>query len=203
MWRKQMSDANNSATPSPTPSAPQPRGFRPIVILGKLGRGMNLHSKEHHKRMLFLGSWDALIYAIAVAILVPVMGMEYFHIFFLIKLMIALLWFAFVPMIYWYIEVSEITAQIALNGILNTDQTEHQRRSMMLPYWGVTFAFVIWIVAKVSNGAYIDIRYGWIEWMILALTLLNTLLTINVLYPLVSNYLQATSSQRRFETESH
>jgi hypothetical protein len=151
--------------------------------------------------MLFLGSWDALFYMLATAIVVPLMGTQGVHMEYGVKLIIAMVWFALTPL-YWYIEVSEITAQIALHGLLNTDRTEHQRKTMMLPYWGVTFAIVLWIVAKASGGFYIEINYGWIEWLILFHTFLNALLSINVLYPLVSNYLQATSAQRRFETDT-
>jgi hypothetical protein len=175
-----------------------------IVIgrgVGRIFRGYSMKSDAHHRLMLSLGKADAWIYALMVAIMIPIMGYLRLELFF--DMTIAIVWLFVTSILYWWIELGEITAQIKLFGLLDTDRTEQQRRSMMLPYWGATIAVVLWIISWASDGRWMSLRYDFIEWMLIVHTVLMAMFSINVIYPLVSNYLQATSMQRRVEREQH
>jgi hypothetical protein len=105
--------------------------------------------------------------------------------------------------LYWFTETSQITAQMKLEGLLDIDATERQRRRMMLPYWGVAVAFVLWIIARVARVPGYELHYGIVEFSILVFTAVNASGCINVVYPLLSEFLQATATQKRFEKEGH
>ena len=150
--------------------------------------------------MLAAGHWSGLFYALVIAIGVPMLGymspiQEYRY--------LALSFFILVGLLYWFAETSQITAQIRLEGLLDIDTTERQRRQMMLPYWGVAFAVVLWIVMRVARLPGYELHYGFVEFFVLVFTAINANACINVVYPLLSDYIQATASQKRFESEHH
>jgi hypothetical protein len=156
-------------------------------------------------------------YAIAVAIGVPLMTLCIDD--FYLKLAIAALWCGIVPTRLFWLEGNEIVAQIRKYGLLDQEESDYQRKAMMWPYYGVIFAFVLWLIVLigyivvdwsqagfVAHVQYIalsvfhtPLRYGFIEWGILVQTLWVTYHCIDINYPLISDFLQATAGQRRIE----
>ena len=99
--------------------------------------------------------------------------------------------------LYWFIEVFEIITEIKKNGLLDIEERNAQKQTMQLLYWGAAVAIFIWglLWARGDGGP----SYGWIEWLIIIHTLVLAKLSIEVIYPLIDNYLQSTSAQRRVE----
>jgi hypothetical protein len=171
--------------------------------------------------MNFGRTYDAHVYALLVAAGVPLMaalvhGTQ-------AKLLIACIWFAVVPVLYLWLEGMEINAQIAKYGLLRQQDSDYQREAMYYPYYGVAFAFVMWLLVDaivttialseswhshtfvsmvgviLGSPLVTPLRYGIIEWLILVHTLMVGKFAILVYYPLMTNFLQATAGQKRFE----
>lgn len=151
-------------------------------------------SGGHHLLLWHLGQWDAQLYGALVGLGVPAMG--FFIEDHIAKLIVAAALFGLTPF-YWFLELAEIRAQIHMHGLLSAEETSHQRQTMYWPVYGIILAVVIWgfgIVGKWSGPS-----YGIAEWVILAHTAIVSWSVIHIMFPLIDNYLQATSGQRRFE----
>ena len=176
-----------------------------------------LHGFDHDKFGLRARKYDAHFYAIVVALGIPLMSWVITD--FYTKLVIACIWFALAPLLYFWLEGMEINSQIKRFGLLDQEESDRQRRTMYYLYFGVVFALVVWLIGVAvhiaanwspSEGLALVLRspldtpnhYGPIEWAILIHTFVVAYLSIDVYYPLISNFLQATAGQRRFETET-
>lgn len=155
------------------------------------------HKKNGRRHLLLwwhLGQWDAQVYGALVGLGVPAMG------FFIedhtAKLIIVAALFGLTPF-YWFLELAEIRVQIQLHGLLSAEETSHQRQTMMFPIYGIILALVIWGFGIV--GGWRGPSYEAAEWAILIHTAIVSWSVIHIMFPLIDNYLQATSGQRRFE----
>lgn len=151
-----------------------------------------------HVLMWHLGKWDAPIYAALVAVGIPLMSIFVQDLG--AKVVVGFGFLSLTPF-YWWIELGELKSQIAMRGLLDPREIDSQRKSMQLLYWGVALAFVIWCFGLV--GGWRHPSYGIIEWFLLVHTLAVGWSTMSIIYPLMDEYLQATSAQRRFETAAH
>jgi hypothetical protein len=195
---------------------PQPRRrwyqrFRPAFL-------------QHENRaawMRFGRKYDAHVYMIVVAIGLPCMALIVRN--HQVKVLIACIWYAWAPLLYFYFEGMEMNAQILQYGLLRQQDSDYQRKTMFYPYFGALFAFVAWllvdamfvaadlastwqsqsfgsIMATIFASPWVTpLRYGFVEWAILIHTIIVAALAISVYYPLMSNFLQATAGQKRFE----
>ncbi len=200
----------------PTASQERPRGkFRKFFGAFE-GWYERIHKLDRRKRR----KHQAQLYGLAVAVGVPLMGWLVHDL--QTKLLIACLWFALAPNQLFWMEGMGIDSQIKRYGLLDQEESDYQRKAMYSPYFGVILAVVIWIVSIAayiplywpSAGWWADTRYvfasftntpvhyGLVEWGILAHTVLIGYQCIDVYYPLISNFLQATAGQRRLEKET-
>ena len=179
-----------------------------------------LHDFDHATFMARSRKYDAHLYFIVVALGVPLMG--WLLVDFFVKLVIACVWFAVVPALYFWLEGMEINTQIRKYGLLDQEESDRQRKTMYFLYFGAVVAFVVWVVAIAvyiaarwphsdwwTNAQHMfraafntPVHYGVVEWGILAHTVLIAYLTIDVYFPLISNFLQATAGQKRVEKET-
>ncbi len=157
---------------------------------------------ESHPLMRHLTYWDAQIYFVLVGIGLPLMTMLVPDL--LYQMIIVMVFFAFMPSAYWDVEITEITTQIRLNGILDPLRTRHQRNTMWLPIFGVVLAGVVQIVSWVDGGRnmpWLHVRYGLLEWSVLVHTLYNAGRVIAVIDPMITYYDQLSGARQRFEQQ--
>ncbi len=147
-----------------------------------------------------IGAFDSQLYASLIAVGVPLSGILFPNDS-QTKWIAVSVWF-FLSTAYWFTMGMEMISQIRINVTLDQRMTDSQRTSMQLLYWAVAIAFVYWLLAwalsgKSLYGLYAPApSYGWAEWLILAHTLFVSTFSIQVFYPLMTDYLQSTGPQR-------
>ena len=178
---------------------------------GRMGwtalHGYRMTTPAHHRRMLAIGPWSGPIYGLLVGVGVPLIAVANPDVTFRF---VCLFLYTFVGLLYGIVEVSQVEAQMQL-GILVVDIAVRQRKRMQWPYRGIEFAVFVWVTAfalwlfayYVNVERSISLHYGLIEWAILVLTWANASAWVNLVYPLLDRYEQATASQARFERNQH
>lgn len=147
-----------------------------------------------------VGRFDSEVYAVLVALGVPILGWAYPGDMLIYKWIGVSVWFG-VTTLYWMTQGMEILSQIRLYGLLDQEESDHQRTSMQFPFWGVAIAIAYWGIAWAGNWRYAP-SYGFAEWGVLAHTVVLSFQAIKVYWPLMTDYLQATAPQRRVEMEN-
>ena len=153
---------------------------------------------RHRVVMWHVGQWDAPVYFAFVAAGIPIMSLFVADMH--AKIWVAMCFMALTPF-YWWIELEELRSQLAMRGLLEPREIDSQRKSMQLLDWGVAVAVVVQCFAWI--GGWRGPFYGPIEWFLIAHTVAVGWTSMSVIYPLMDEYLQATSSQRRFEDQTH
>ena len=161
--------------------------------------------------MWHVGQWDAQIYGALIGFGVPLVA------WFVpdpdARLRIYLWFAAIMGPLYWCVEFGEIKAQIKHRGLLDADENTRQRQTAQCVYYGVIAAVGVWVVEAVAVGAgqvhgllawvvlvtWDHPSYDWCEWAIITHSLVNGYLLIATISPLMNNYMQATSSQSRYD----
>lgn len=175
-------------------------------------------ARDRSPAVWYIRRYDAQVYAIIVAIVVPLEAWLIQD--FTVKVVLAAIWLAFTHE-YWAIELDEIRAQLKEHGLLNVEESDYQRSTMQSLYWGVGFAGVLWLVVLIghlvanwsgdwwarSSLLWNAVRatplyYGIVELAILVHTLYVGRRVIKRVYPMISQYQQALAFQMRRETKA-
>jgi|SRR3989344_7714051 len=156
-------------------------------------------SPDGQSRFIWAERWNAPIFALIVLVGVPLLGWSGIDVN--TKWIIAAFWFGLFPL-YMLFEGRELTGQMEGRGSIDAPQARAQVRTGQLPYFGAVLAIVVWLVALAyfrddPNGS--PIRYGVVEWTILAHTWFAILLSNRIFYGLVMELLKSAPRGERTE----
>ena len=196
--------------------------------------GYPRYASEPGEPGTFWRRYDAQLYGLVVAIGVPLVGLlvQDFTVPFTsiivssfeVKVTLAAAWFAMTHA-YWTWELDEIRVQIKKYGLLDVEESDCQRRTMMSLYYGVIAAGIIWVVVfAIHITTYIfrdwtgnlgdlflflvwswyttPVFYGIVELAILYHTYRVGAGSIGKIYPLITIIQQALAGQLRRETRA-
>ncbi len=156
-------------------------------------------TKSGKTRFVWAERWNAPIYALIVLIGVSLLGWSGFATD--TKWIIAAIWFGLFPF-YMLLEGRELTGQMEGRGSIDAPQARAQIRTGQLPYYGALLAIVVWVVAAafyrtVPGGSII--RFGIVEWLIIAHTWFAIFLSNRIFYGLIMELLKSAPRGERVE----
>lgn len=154
---------------------------------------------EGRPRFIWAERWDAPVYALIIALGVPLLGVSGLTIG--VKWIIAASWFFVFP-VYMLFEGRELTGQMEGRGSIDAPQARAQIRTGQLPYFGAFFAVVVWVIALAyyrneTSGS--PIKYGVVEWVILIHTWFAIFLSNRIFYGLIMELLKSAPRGERVE----
>lgn len=155
--------------------------------------------KDGRPRFIWAERWNAPLYALIVLAGVSLLGWSGFATN--IKWIVAAVWFALFPF-YMLLEGRELTGQMEGRGSIDAPQARAQIRTGQLPYFGALMAIVVWVVAAVyyrmePQGS--PIKYGVVEWAIIAHTWFAIFLSNRIFYGLIMELLKSAPRGERVE----
>jgi hypothetical protein len=190
-------------TAQPQQAAPGP-SHAPRFVKLRIALGI-LPEPDGRPSYIWLERWDALIVSIVIAIGVPLLGYSGFTSE--TKWIIACVWAMIWSPFFFYFEGRELVGQMMGRGAIKQEQLSEQQNTAQDPFFGVTFAFVIWLVAlavhvavqkwpsettvefvsrlfsAIYDGLWTTpVPYGVVEWLILIQALLVTKYTNYITY---------------------
>jgi hypothetical protein len=112
------------------------------------------------------------------------------------KMFFAMIWFAATPL-YLYFAMREIIAHIRLYGFLDIDEVSRQTRDPFILWIGDGLAVVVWGFGIVGNWTWPT--FTWVEWLVIAVTVLVGAIEMLTIIPLLLAYQAAVAAQKRFE----